>query len=224
MLKKIEQLDDLEKQRIYLETWRDSLIPLCTNKSQTAPHLCSDFIPSLSNRGLCFTKNQAPVNEIYRPTEYMKIFTGTFLNNRDNFTMLKSMGSGRRYKTSFLINANRIMDLRNGVEWNQSKQAEFRLGINPNYDMPEIRDSSIKIDAGFKTTINVNAIQLESDPSIEDLGIDRRKCKFRFESEGMTIFKTYSRYISVPDYILCFVIHNYYTSRSGLNLTSAFFI
>ena len=183
----------MEKQKIYYDTWRDSLIPLCTNKSQTAPHLCSDFIPSLSNRGICFTKNQAPVNEIYRQTKYIKTFTDAFLSNRDNFTLLKNMGSGRRYKTAFVINANRVMDMRNGIEWNQTKRAEFRLGIHPNFDMPEIRDTSIKIDAGFKTTIKVNAIQLESDKSIEDLDIDRRKCKFRSESEGMAIFKTYSR-------------------------------
>ena len=136
------------------------------------------------------------MNEIYRPTEFMKTFTNAFLSNRDNFTILKNVGSGRRYKTSFLINANRAMDMRNGVEWDQGKKAEFRLGIHPNFDMPEIRDTSIKIDAGFKTTIKVNAIQLESDPSIEELELNRRRCKFRSESEDMTIFKTYSRYIS----------------------------
>ena len=125
----------------------------------------------------------------------MKTFTDAFLSNRDNFTMLRNVGSGRRYKTSFLINANRARDMRKGVEWNQNKKAEFRLGIHPNFDMPEIRDTSIKIDAGFKTTIKVNAIQLESDPSIEELDIKRRQCKFKSESEDMTIFKTYSRYV-----------------------------
>ena len=195
-LKKIEKLDDLEKQQVFLETWRDSLIPLCTNRSQSAPHRCSEFKPSLSNRGMCFTKNQAPVNKIYRPTEYMKAFTGVFLSNRDNFTILKNMGSGRRYKTSFLINANQVMDMRNGRRWNQTKKAEFRIGIHPNFDMPEIRDTSIKIDAGFKTTIRVNAVQLKSDQSIEDLDVRRRGCKFRSESQGLSIFKTYSRYFS----------------------------
>ena len=224
-LKMIEELDNLKKQQVYLDTWRDSLIPLCTNKSQTAPHLCSDFIPSLSNRGICFTKNQAPVKEIYRPTEYIATFTEAFLSNRDNFTILKNVGSGRRYKTSFLINANRILDLRNGVEWNQGMQAEFRLGIHPNFDMPEIRDTSIKVDAGFKTTVKVNAIQLVSDPSIEDLDIDRRNCKFRSESEGMAIFKTYSRYISVADYFHCLANRASYIHPDLLiHLTSTFFI
>ena len=195
MLKNIDHFDDLQKHAAYIEAWRDSLIPLCTNKSQTAPHLCSDFKPSLSNRGMCFTKNQAPLSEIYRPTEYMRTFEDKFLSNRDEFTLLKNMGSGMRYKTSFLINANQIMEMKNGVEWNQGRQAVFRISIHPNFDMPEIRDTSIKISAGYKTTIKVNAIQLHSDISIAALDIERRKCKFSWESKDMALFKTYSRYL-----------------------------
>ena len=183
---------------MYRDTWRNSLVPLCTNRSQSAPHLCFEFRPSLSNRGMCFTKNQAPVSEIYHSTEYMKTFTDVFLGGRDDFAISNNMGSGRRYKTSFLINANQVMDMKNGLKWNQLKEAEFRVGIHPNWDMPEIRDTSIKIDAGFKTIIRVNAIQLESDQSIKDLDIERRNCKFSSEYNGMSIFKTYSRYILLP--------------------------
>ena len=223
-MKNIEHLEDTEKQKIYFDTWRDSLVPLCTNKSQTAPHLCSDFIPSLSNRGMCVTKNQAPVNKIYRPTDYIKTFSDAFLSSRDNFTMLKNMGTGRRYKTSFLINANRVWDMRNGIEWNVSKRAEFRLAIHPNFDMPEMRDTSIKIDAGFKTTIKVNAIQLESDPSIEDLDINRRQCKFKSESEDMTIFRTYSRYVLDLDHFHCCTLLFCLPSDVINHLTSKLFI
>ena len=86
------------------------------------------------------------------------------------------------------------MDLKSGMMWNEENQAVFRLGIHAHFDMPEIRDTSIKIVSGFKTIIKVTALQLESDPSVKDLEVERRKCKFPSESEGMTIFKTYSRY------------------------------
>ena len=187
-------MDDFGKQQIYLETWRDSLIPLCTNSSQSAPHLCSEFKPSLSDHGMCFTKNQAPVDTIYRPTEYMKTFKEAFLSDRDDFTILKNRGSGKRYKTIFLINANQVMDMRNGLKWNRTDPSEFLIGIHPNLDMPIIRETGIKIDAGFKTMIRVNAIQLKSDKSIKRLDVRRRGCKFREESKDMSIFKVYSRY------------------------------
>ena len=178
---------------MYEDNWRDSLIPLCTNRSLTAPHLCSEFRPSLSNQGMCFTKNQAPLNEIYRPSEYMEAFANTFLRDRDVFPILPNMGSGMRYKTAFMVNSNQVMDMKKGREWNQTKEAVFRLGIHANFEMPEIRDTSIKIRSGFKTIVRVNAIQLESDPSIQGLTVTRRNCKFRVESEGMLLFKTYSR-------------------------------
>ena len=178
---------------MYLDNWKHSLIPLCTNRSQTSPHLCSEFRPSLSNNGLCFTKNQAPVDNIYTDRSYIQIFKDVFLKERDEFPILKNMGSGRRYKNTFLLNADQVMDLRRGMKWKQTKQATFRLGINSNYDMPEIRDTSIKIDAGYKTLVRVNTMQLESQESIRTIDIKRRNCRFSFESEKLYIFKNYSR-------------------------------
>ena len=194
LAKSVERLSGEEIRQIYLDTWRDAIIPLCTNRSQTTPHLCSDFQPSLSNNGICFTKNQAPINDIYRNLSYIKTFKDTFLKQRDEFPVLKNMGSGMRYKNTFLINANQVMDLKRGLKWNRTKQAKFRLGIHPNHDMPEIRDTSIKIDAGFKTTIRVNAMQLESQQSIRDVNVEKRKCRFSTESDNLVMFKRYSRY------------------------------
>ena len=178
---------------MYRDTWRNSMIPLCTDRPTDPFHLCSEFRPSLSNRGMCFTKNQAPVDEIYRTTQYTKAFTDAFLGDRDNFNISKNVGSGKRYKTTFLINANQVMDMKNGMKWNLTDQAVFQLGVHAQYDMPEIRDTGIQVEAGFKTIIKLNAIQLESDPSVQDLKVERRNCRFPSESDGMTIFKTYSR-------------------------------
>ena len=132
----------------------------------------------------------------------METFTDAFLRDRDNFTNMVNKGSGMRYKTAFVINANKVMDMKKGIVWNKAKKATFRLGIHGIFDMPEIRDTGIKINAGLKTIIRVNAIELESDPSVQDLKIKQRKCKFKEESEGMTILKRYSRLIYLIYY--CF--------------------
>ena len=201
VLKSLESLDGKEKNLMYLNNWKESLIPLCSNTSQTSPHLCSEFRPSLSNNGLCFTKNQAPLDNIYRDRPYIQTFNDVFLKERDEFPVSKNMGSGQRYKNSFLINANQVMDLRRGVTWKQTKQASFRLGINSNHDMPEMRDTSIKIDAGYKTLVRVHTMQLESQESIRTLTIVKRNCRFSFESERLLIFKHYSRYVYVFEYL-----------------------
>ena len=125
---------------IYLETWKDSLIPLCADRSGRIPTLCSEFKPSLSDQGLCFTQNRAPLDDIFKPTKYFKSFKKVFHSIETKTPIIKHKGSGRRYKKSFLINANRVMDLKNGIEWNDTQTAIFQLALHHNFDMPNIVD------------------------------------------------------------------------------------
>ena len=85
------------------------------------------------------------------------------------------------------------MDMRNGLKWNNAKPATFHLGIGPNNEMPEVRDTGIKIAAGFKTIIKVSAMQLESDESIKGLEMRKRGCRFTSESDDLKIFQAYTR-------------------------------
>ena len=179
--------------RLYLDTWKDSLIPLCADRSGRAPSLCSEFKPSLSDQGFCFTQNHAPIDDIFKSTEYIKTFKKTFHSNEAKMPIMKNKGSGMRYKKSFLINANRVMDLRNGIQWNDTQRAIFRLALHPNFDLPNIRDASINVFAGYKTTIRLNTMQLESDESVKGLELQKRGCRFEFEHENLTLFKSYSR-------------------------------
>ena len=133
-MKTIEDLKSTERESAYLHTWRESLIPLCSNKSGTSPHLCSEFIPSLTNRGMCFTKNLAPIKDIYRSSLYLENFNETFLSGWDVFPILPNFGSGMKYKNSFLIDASRAMDLKNGLNWNKTNRAVFRIGVHNNFD------------------------------------------------------------------------------------------
>ena len=98
-----------------------------------------------------------------------------------------------RYKKSFMINANRVMDLKNGIAWNDTQQATFRLAFHPNFDVPNLRDTSINVFAGYKTTIRLNTMQLESDASIQHLDLTKRECRFEFEHDNLTLFNSYSR-------------------------------
>lgn len=185
-----------ERKSIYLDNWRESLIPLCENRPYSSIHLCSDFKPSLSNRGMCFTTNLAPVYDIYRPTPYIKTLNETFMLGREESPILKNMGSGMRYKNTFLIDAGRVFNLKRGLKWSETKRALFHVGVHQNTDMPEVRDTSIEVYSGYKTTIRVNAVQLESNPKIILMrNLAKRNCKFEAESDGLYMFKTYSRYI-----------------------------
>ena len=191
--KDISNITKANATRLYLDTWKDSLVPLCADRSGRMPSLCSEFKPSLSDKGLCFTQNHALIDDIFKPSTYIQTFKNIFRSNETKMRITKNKGSGMRYKKSFMINANRVMDLKNGIEWNDTQRAIFRLAFHPNFDAPNIRDTSINIFAGYKTTIRLNTMQLESDESVQDLDLKKRECRFEFENDNLTLFKSYSR-------------------------------
>ena len=190
--KTLTENTNLNATKLYLDAWKDSLIPLCADRSKRNTSLCSDFKPSLSDQGLCFTQNQGPIDEIFKTSSYIKTFKKTFYSEETHNTIRKHKGSGMRYKKSFLINANRVMDLKNGMDWNDTKRATFRVALHPNFDMPNIRDTGIIVLAGHKTTIRVNTMQLESDETVKDLDLQKRGCRFEFEQGNLELFESYS--------------------------------
>ena len=178
---------------IYQRTWQLSLVPLCKEQSHRRPTPCTDFIPSLTNNGMCFTKNSAPTKEIYKQTRYIKAFSEVFLKGRDEFNVSNNDGSGKGFKYSFVVDAQRVMDLRNGLNWNQTKPATFSIALHQAYDMPDIRDDSFDVSAGFRTIVRVNAFQLQSSDEVESMDLTKRNCKFDDEIDIRSPFKRYSR-------------------------------
>ena len=193
VLKDIDSSTTEELHSVYLNTWHESIIPLCSDHIKKAPHLCTEFRPSLTNHGICFTRNQGSLHDIYKMNPYIKGFENTFLHGRDQLAVQKNKGNGPRFKYSFMIDANRVMDLRKGPEWNDTEVAKFKLSIHSANDMSDTRNLAIDAAAGHKTVIKVNAIQLVSDESVRGIKIRKRGCRFNDENDNLALFKWYSR-------------------------------
>ena len=143
---------------------------------------------------MCFTRNGAATDAIYKSSPYLEQFKKIFLSGRENDVIVKNKGSGTRFQFSFVIDGKRVMDMKNGVKWNKTKRATFKLAIHSTKDMADIRDTSVKISAGYKTTIRVNGMELFSDQMVEGVDVKKRECKFENENENLDVFKWYSRY------------------------------
>ena len=85
------------------------------------------------------------------------------------------------------------MDLRKGMNWNDTRPSRFTITFNEPNDMPDIRDSSFDIAAGLKIKISVNAIKVHSDILVKTVPAEKRSCKFSEENNTLSIFKWYSR-------------------------------
>ena len=96
-------------------------------------------------------------------------------------------------KYSFMVDAQRVMDLKRGLKWNKTNSATFSIALHQAHDMPDIRDSSFEVRAGFKTSVLVSSFQLHSDDAVKTIEVNKRNCKFAEENDGLSIFNRYSR-------------------------------
>ena len=154
---------------------------------------CTDFKPSVTNEGLCFTRNSGNFHKIFKPSQYVDEFKEIMLSGGENDSVKHNKGSGIQYQYTFIVDANRYNDLRRGNIWNKETDTNLHLGVHSPNDIADIRGSGIAIHSGYETTIRIDLKELYSDPSIRSIAPNRRQCMFDDENEEMTIFKWYSR-------------------------------
>ena len=107
----------------------------------------------------------------------MDNFKEKMLFNKTSATVRRTKGSGINHQYSFLINANRYMDLKRGINWNQTARPKLKLAIHSSFDIADIKEIGVHIYPGYLTTIRVNTAQLVSNEDIRGLDIKKRQCK-----------------------------------------------
>ena len=130
-------LVELEKRHFGM--YQTSLVPLCQNNSLAVLKNCSDFKPAVTNAGMCFARNGGQTDKVFKQTSYMEIFKRVFLPGRDQDPVLMNKGSGPKFQFSFVIDGHRTMDLKDGVEWNNTKALTFNLAIHPTNNQLKLR-------------------------------------------------------------------------------------
>ena len=156
---------------------------------------CSQFIPSISNHGMCLTRNGGKLDTIFKRSKYLSNFTGTFTPIRwiNNVTQIKQDKSGHHF--SFVVDGNKYKDLKRGPNWMDPSFSKFQLAIHSPNEISDIRGWSnriINIASGQITTIRINLSQQKSKESIRVITIEKRDCKFPEENEGLSSVQWYS--------------------------------
>ena len=139
---------------------------------------CTDFKPSVTNEGLCFTRNSGNFDKIFKPSQYVDEFKKIMLSGGENDSVQHNKGSGIQYQYTFIVDANRYNDLRRGNIWNKETDTNLHLGVHSPNDIADIRGSGIAIHSGYETTIRINLKELYSDPSIRSIAPNRRPVSY----------------------------------------------
>ena len=190
----------------FLQSWVPSFIPVCMEDSKNAPKDCFDFKPAFSDQGICFTRNAAPMEQIYKSTRYIQSFEKTFQFNKRSLAIKPNKGSGFQNLYSFIVDNGNYGELKRGMKIGnlgkdktyrlggmESPQAEFLISIHSPHDVADTVSNGIKVQSGYETTIRVNLLEYHSTESVKGLHIDKRKCLFSDEHENSMLFLHYSK-------------------------------
>ena len=190
----------------YTENFFTNMIPICKeallDTNIESPRIspdqfdaCSQFIPALSNHGLCLTRNGAALDSIFRKSNHLSSFQNVFVPRGyiNKVANIKEDQSGHHF--SFIVDGNKYKDLKRGTEWNEPSFNKFQLAVHSPNEIGDIRGWSnkiINVASGQITTIRINLSQQKSKESIRGIMIEKRGCKFPDENRGLSSIEWYS--------------------------------
>ena len=158
--------------------------------------ICTDFVPSFSNHGLCTTRNGEDLQNIFHKSDHLVTFLKSFHPKRYEQKVENITKDRAHHHFTFVMDRSTYKDMKKGMEWNQSTTGEFKLSIHSPNNIADIRgwiNEIITAPTGFITTIKIRPSQMKSEEAVRDIDVEKRKCRFPDEYEDLKSFKVYSR-------------------------------
>ena len=163
---------------------------------------CSEFVPSLSNRGFSITRNGESLNKIFNDNAYLTAFQNTFnlkefsKHGPNNKEIRKISSEQANHHFTFLVDGNSYKDLKKGKNWNGSTNTEFDISIHTPTDIADMRGWYNKVTSvatGQLTSIRIMISQQHHEESTRGLDVKKRGCRFNDENNELSTMTWYSR-------------------------------
>lgn len=158
--------------------------------------MCSDFVPSFSNHGLCTTRNRAELNEIFRQSNHLSMFQKIFKPQNHETKVVGIEQDRSLHHFTFVMDRGTYKDFKRGIKWNRSETSNFKISLHSSHDVADIRgwiNEVFSAPTGFITEIKIKLSQLISEAPVRDIDVKKRQCRFWDESHKLTSFRWYSR-------------------------------
>ena len=183
------------------------LVPICSQTllqrkaklnhiRQDVDRTCSDFVPSLSNHGLCLTRNGASLDKIFTSNSHLSTFQNIFRPKQYHQEVENIKKDRSNHHFTFFMDGNSYKDLKRGMDWNSSSNTEFNIAIHSPNNIADIRgwySKMITVPTGYTTKITIKLSQLKSDESTRGIDAKKRGCKFPDENIELSSVKWYSK-------------------------------
>ena len=82
---------------------------------------CPDFSPSLSNHGLCLSRNAANSDDVFKSNPHLSAFKSSFRPKHYIGEVETIPDDSTKHIYTFFVDGNLYKDLKRGIEWNITK-------------------------------------------------------------------------------------------------------
>ena len=175
----------------------NAMIPRCfMKKYETEPEPyttmseCNLFQPTVTDMGICPSFNQLPIKKIMRPFYYLSTLYQTY---EEDFTEYEDLKYGEdfgqslnffltRTPTTPQLNLDKLED-----------PATFHISVTSDKEFFGMKSQSFIVKAGYKTTINVEPLEIVASTDLKSIPVSKRQCKFEDETGNLGLFDKYSQ-------------------------------
>ena len=182
----------------------NAMIPVCFLKSTNegtyhkemyGMSSCEYFQPVFTDFGMCHAFNPTPVIDLLQKSYFSESFFSAYQHDLIlNGSIYNGSESGDSFKF-YLLGNHRIRHTSHGRGQLGSEllPSTFHFGLSNKDEYFSMRSSNQIIPAGHKMTWKLQAMEIIPSPDMNDISINSRKCRLPHETDGLKIFKSYTK-------------------------------
>ena len=181
----------------------NSMIPVCfmklsdDEKDYLRPDHCDLFQPVITDMGICSSFNPKPSLEMLNPSFFTKSFGNAFKDDfKPNQTLRYGERGGKSVKFFLVVNSKSPLQDHTRARFSMNEDIQpsnFYLSISTHDDYFQAKASSFAIRTGYRTTINVEPMEIVGSEDLRVVPINKRKCRFYDEVGDLVLFSNYSQ-------------------------------
>lgn len=150
---------------------------------------CELFQPTITDMGICPSFNSMQMTEVLEPSYFLDSYMEAYKEDFANHSTIKFGEEFGQSLNLYLVTIPK--EIKNEIT--AQKPATFNLAITSSKEFFGMKTSSFKIKAGYKSIIEVEPMEIAASEDLKGVPLDKRKCKFDDEIDGLKLFKSYSQ-------------------------------
>ncbi len=175
-----------------LEEWNSNpRIHMCQYDNQPAEdsmHLCKLFVRSYTNEGFGYTfNNRLFWNKHQADNRFNQRFyqlMSPFFQDSEEQDIRYPRSSGSFYGLQVVLHLNQYEEAARTANRRHVVPA-FRVTLHDPHKPADLRSEGIEVKPGYASTFLVTPSQVVTSDSVGDLDLERRQCKFHYESDSL---------------------------------------